>query len=80
MCSASSRTGEDEERKGPHMSLEDRIKGLSEEQKAKARAASSPEQMLEIAKEEGFELSDEELEAVAGGWHGCSEFVPGPTS
>lgn len=46
-------------------------KDLTDEQKAKARACSTPEEMLALAQEEGYELSDEELEGVAGGW-GCS--------
>ena len=41
---------------------------LTEEQKAKAQACKTPEDVLALAKEEGYELSDEELEAVSGGW------------
>ena len=33
----------------------------------KLKAAKTPEEMLAIAREEGFELSEEELEGVAGG-------------
>lgn len=40
---------------------------LTEEQEAKARACKTPEEVLALAKEEGYELSDDELEAVAGG-------------
>ena len=40
---------------------------LTEEQKAKAAGCNTPEQMLELAKEEGYELSEEELAAVSGG-------------
>ena len=40
---------------------------LTEEQKAKALACKTPEEMLALAKEEGYELSDEQLEAVSGG-------------
>ena len=41
---------------------------LTEDQKAKARAAKTPEDVLALAREEGYELSDDELAAVSGGW------------
>ena len=41
---------------------------LTEDQKAKARAAKTPEDVLTLAREEGYELTDDELEAVSGGW------------
>ena len=44
---------------------------LTDEQKAKVQACKTPEEMLALAREEGYELSDEDLEAVSGGW-GCS--------
>ena len=50
------------------MDIKKRIEGLSEEQKAKALACKTPEEMLEFAREEGFDLADEELEAVTGGY------------
>ena len=40
---------------------------LTDEQKAKARAAKSPEDILALAREEGYELSEEELSAISGG-------------
>ena len=46
------------------------LKGLTEEQIAKVKACKSQEEMLALAKEEGIELTDEQLEAVSGG--GCS--------
>ena len=36
---------------------------LTDEQKEKARAAKTPEDILALAKEEGYELTDDELEA-----------------
>jgi len=45
------------------------LKGLSEEQIKKVEACKSPEEILSLAKAEGVQLSDEQLEAVSGG--GC---------
>jgi hypothetical protein len=45
---------------------------LTDEQKKKAQSAQSPEEILAIAKEAGYELSAEQLEAIAGGkWEPC---------
>ena len=43
------------------------------------KAAKTPEDILAIAKEEGFELTDAQLEAVSGGesWY-CEEAGPCP--
>ena len=46
------------------------LKGLSEEQIKKVEACKSSEEILALAKAEGMELTDEQLEAVSGG--GCS--------
>jgi predicted ribosomally synthesized peptide with nif11-like leader len=46
----------------------------------KLRDASSPEELLAIAAEEGYELSDAELDAVSGGnawddiWADCPDY------
>ena len=40
---------------------------LTDEQKQKVKTAQSPEELLALAKESGYELSPEELEAIAGG-------------
>ena len=40
---------------------------LTPEQMEKAKACKTPEEVLALAKEEGYELSDEELSAVSGG-------------
>ena len=53
------------------MKLED----LTPEQMEKAKAMKTPEELLEFAKSEGYELSDDELSAVSGGrWSGCEAF------
>ena len=46
---------------------EELLKGLTEEQIAKVKACNTTEEMLKLAKEEGIELTEEQLEAVAGG-------------
>ena len=46
---------------------EELVKGLTKEQIAKLKACKSSEEVLKAAKEEGIELSDEQLEAVSGG-------------
>ena len=40
---------------------------LTDEQKKKIEAAQTPEELLALAKESGYELSPEQLESVAGG-------------
>ena len=51
-------------------------KDLTEEQRAKLANASTAEDILKIAKEEGIELSDKDLEQMSGGWEdkgGCKK-------
>ncbi len=48
---------------------EELLKGLTEEQIAKLNECNSAEEILALAKAEGVQLSDEQLEAVSGG--GC---------
>lgn len=43
------------------------LKGLTAEQIEKIKACKDAAEMLKFAKEEGIELSDEQLEAVSGG-------------
>ena len=40
---------------------------LTEEQKKKVETAQTPDELLSLAKEAGYELSPEQLEGVAGG-------------
>lgn len=50
------------------------LKDLTEEQIAKAKACKNQNELLELAKNEGVELSDEQLAAVAGGFCSSSDF------
>lgn len=43
------------------------INDLTPEQQKKARACETPEELLALAKEEGYELTNDELAALAGG-------------
>ena len=50
---------------------------LTDEQKAKAKACKTMEELTELAGKEGIELPDEVLDAVAGGVHDiCVENDP----
>lgn len=60
------------------------LEALTDEQKKKIKNAKNPEELLAIAKEAGYELSQEQLNDVSGGgvWddckcfdYGCSDFV-----
>ena len=42
---------------------------LSPKLQEKAKACKTPGEILDLAKEEGYELSDAELEGIAGGDH-----------
>lgn len=55
------------------MALEDRIKALTPEQRARAKQCKSAEDLLALAKEDGYELTDDELEGISGGfWDDCN--------
>ena len=45
------------------------LKGLTEEQIAKVKSCKSQDELLALAKQEGIELTEEQLSAVSGG--GC---------
>ena len=45
---------------------------LSPELREKAKACTSPEELMELAKREGYKLTETELESVSGGdWGSC---------
>lgn len=50
------------------------LKGLNEEQLEKASHCKNSEELLALAKQEGVELTDEQLSAVSGG--ACVETSP----
>ena len=50
------------------------IKDVPEDIRKRAEACKTPEEMLELAKKEGYELSDDELEAVSGGMEWCNAY------
>ena len=45
---------------------------LTDEQKRRVEAARTPEELLAIAKESGYELTTEELNKVSDGAAGCT--------
>ena len=47
------------------------LNDLTEEQKAKVLACKNTEELVALAKDEGVELTDEQLGAVSGGWTPC---------
>ncbi|MBR2834645.1 MAG: Nif11-like leader peptide family natural product precursor [Coriobacteriales bacterium] len=55
------------------MNFEEHLSQLSPELQEKARACKTPEELLALAQEEGYELSDDELASIAGGkkWYDC---------
>ncbi len=53
------------------------IEDLTAEQKEKAKACKTPEEVLSLAKEEGIELTDTQLDSLSGGWDplpDCDEY------
>ncbi len=56
---------------------------LSPELQEKAKACKTPEDIIKLAKEEGYELSEDELESISGGpsWDcisDCPDHMPCP--
>lgn len=52
------------------------IENLAPELQDKVKACKSTEELLELAKAEGYELSDAELEAISGGSWICDAHNP----
>ena len=51
-----------------------KFEDLTSEQKEKVQACKTREELRALAKTEGFELSDKDLEEISGGWGGCEDF------
>ena len=47
---------------------------LSDELKAKLLECKSTAEILQLAQDEGYELSDEQLDSVSGGWLSCGDY------
>ena len=66
----------------PEVGIAMNIDDLAPELREKAKACKTPEDVLAVAKEAGYKLTDEELEAVSSGdwscWSICSKFVKDP--
>lgn len=56
------------------MKRKELFQGLTQEQIEKVKNCKNNEELLELAKEEGVELTDEQLQAVSGG--ACTESEP----
>ena len=55
------------------MTFEDLLKNLTDDQRERVKDIKSPDELFEFAKNEGLEISDEQLEGIAGGnyFTGC---------
>ena len=51
---------------------EDLLKGLTDEQITRVKNCNNSEELLAMAKQEGVELSDEQLNAISGGCYNSS--------
>ena len=50
---------------------------LTDDQKKKIIDAKNPDELIKIAKETGYELSQDDLDAIAGGeWNPCPHYMP----
>ena len=50
-----------------------KVEDASPELIEKAKACNTPEELFELAKEEGVELTEEQMDVIAGGKHGHGE-------
>lgn len=52
------------------------FKDLNPELREKAGACKTPDELLALAKSEGYKLSEEELESISGGGWSCTDLDP----
>ena len=48
---------------------------LTEDTKTKLKGCETPEEIFELARADGYELSDAQLEGISGGWGSSCEDV-----
>lgn len=58
------------------MSKQELLEGLTKEQKDKVQNCKNADELMALAKEEGIELTDEQLAVVAGGGCGVVKSCP----
>ena len=76
MICAENAAQEKKEQEETRMNIPENILStLTDEQKQKVKAAKTPEELLSLAKEAGYELNPEQLEGIAGGWCGNHCYV-----
>lgn len=51
------------------------FENLTPEQKEKALACKTPEELLKLAADEGYELTEEQLTSISGGWGRCEDYT-----
>lgn len=67
------KTMNDNKKKENLMMKKDLLKGLSKEQIERVNACRSQEELLALAREQGIELTDEQLDAINGGACGSNK-------
>jgi len=53
-----------------------KYENLTPEQREKAKGCKTPEELLKLAADEGYKLSDEEIASISGGgmWGDCDDY------
>ena len=61
------------------MDLDKYFGNLTDELKTKAKQCKNPEELLKLAGAEGIDLTDEQMDAISGGWNKDEESIKYPT-